>query len=112
MDRTRTSAVCKEVSMSKKGPLTQTDWDAIRARHAAMTPEQARAWIRQVIGPPRRILEGNEYKHMMLVLSLKEPVRSSNNQRTWTDEYEHNGRRYDITTGIDDKPRLEEVSDQ
>ena len=76
-----------------------------------MTPEEAQAFIRKVMGPPRRVLEGAEYKHMMLVLSLKEPIRSSNNQRTWTDEYEHNGKRYDITTGIDDEPWLEEIGD-
>ena len=76
-----------------------------------MTPEEARAFIRKVMGPPKRRLEGEEYKHMMLVLSLKEPVRSSNNQRFWTDEYEHDGKRYDITTGIDDEPWLEEIGD-
>ena len=97
--------------MSKRGPLTEADWEAIKAKHAAMTPEEARAWIRGVVGPPRRQLEGEEYKHMMLVLSLKEPVRSSNNQRFWTDEYEHDGKRYDITTGIDDEPWLEEIGD-
>lgn len=97
--------------MSKRGPLTEADWTAIRAKQAAMTPEEARAWIRKVVGLPKRQLLGDEYKHMMLVLSLKEPVRSSNNQRFWTDEYEHNGRRYDITYGVEDEPILEEVGD-
>lgn len=95
----------------KKQHLTEDDWKAIREKHSKFTPEEARAWIRSVIGPPRRKIEGDEYKHMMLVLSLKEPVSSSNNQRTWTDVYEHGGKRYDITTGIDDEPWLEEVSD-
>jgi hypothetical protein len=97
--------------MSKSGPLTQADWDAIRAKQAAMTPEEARAWIRAVVGPPRRQLLGDEYKHMMMVLGLKDPICSSNNQRFWTDEYEHGGRRYEITYGVEDEPILNEVGD-
>ena len=98
--------------MTKRtGHLTEADWVAIRAKHAAMSPEEARAWIREVMGPPKRRIEGEEYKHMMLVLSLKEPVSSSNNQRFWTDEYEHDGRTYNITYGIEDEPWLEEIGD-
>lgn len=76
-----------------------------------MTAEEARAFLRKVMGPSKRRLEGEEYKHMMLVLSLKTPTNSSNNQRFWTDEYEHDGRLYEITYGIDDEPYLEEISD-
>jgi hypothetical protein len=76
-----------------------------------MTPEEARAFIRQVLGPPKRQLEGDEYKHMMMVLSLKDPICSSNNQRFWTDEYEHNGRFYEVTYGVEDLPILAEVGD-
>jgi hypothetical protein len=76
-----------------------------------MTAEEAQAFLRKVMGPSKRRLEGEEYKHMMLVLSLKTPTSSSNNQRFWTDEYEHDGRLYEITYGIDDEPYLEEISD-
>jgi hypothetical protein len=48
---------------------------------------------------------------MMMVLSLKDPICSSNNQRFWTDEYEHNGRFYEVTYGVEDLPILEEVGD-
>ena len=97
--------------MGKRGPLTEADWTAIRAKHAAMTPEEARAWIRKVMGPSRRQLEGDEYNHMMVLLSLKDPICSSNNQRFWTDEYIHGGRRYEITYGIEDNPILYEIGD-
>lgn len=97
--------------MDKRRHLNDADWQAIRAKHAAMTPEEARAWIRAVVGLPKRQLLGDEYKHMMMVLSLKDPICSSNNQRFWTDEYEHDGRRYDITYGVEDEPILEEVGD-
>lgn len=76
-----------------------------------MTPEEARAFLRRVMGPPKRRLEGDEYRHMMMILTLKDPICSSNNQRFWTDEYEHDGRRYEITYGIEDEPYLEEVGD-
>ena len=76
-----------------------------------MTPEEARAFIRQIMGPPRRQLEGEEYKHMTMVLGFKDPISSSNNQRFWTDEYEHDGRIYEITYGVEDNPLLFEVGD-
>jgi hypothetical protein len=56
-----------------------------------MTPEQAQALLRRVQGPPRRILEGQERKDMLLMLALTEPVSNSNNQHAWTDVY-HVGR--------------------
>lgn len=76
-----------------------------------MTPEEAQAFIRRVLGPPKRKLEGDEYKHMMMVLGFKDPGSSSNNQRFWTDEYEHDGRHYEITYGVEDIPILEEIGD-
>lgn len=74
-------------------------------------PVKLKEFMRKVMGPPRRTLEGEEYKHMMLVLSLKTPISSSNNQRSWTDEYEHDGRRYDVTYGITDEPIIDEIGD-
>jgi hypothetical protein len=74
-----------------------------------MTPEEAQAFLRRVMGPPKRRIEGEEYKHLMLILNLKTPISSSNNQRFWTDEYEHNSRIYEVTYGIEEDPYLEEV---
>lgn len=91
--------------MNTNRHLTAEDWDAIKAKHAAMTPDEARAWIRKVTGPPRRQLDGEERDSVLLILSLKEPVSSSNNQRTWTDVYEHNGKEYHVTSfpgGVDE----------
>lgn len=78
--------------MRQSQHLTAADWESIRAKHAAMTPDQARAWIRKVMGPPRRTLEGKEREDMLLMLALTEPVSNSNNQHAWTDVY-HVGRR-------------------
>lgn len=61
-----------------------------------MTPDKARAFIRAVMGPPKRTLEGEERDYMLTVLRLLEPVRQTNNQRSFTDEYIHAGKRYDV----------------
>ena len=59
-----------------------------------MTPEQAKAFIRQIMGPPRRVLEGQEREHMLTIFQLIDPIDVSNNQRSFTEEYEHAGKTY------------------
>lgn len=80
--------------MNAKRHLTEDDWKAIREKHAKFTPEEARAWIRKVMGPQKRVLEGDEREHMLTVFNLIEPLQTSNNQRSFTEEYEHAGKTY------------------
>ena len=61
-----------------------------------MTPEEARVWIRKVMGPPRRVLEGQERDHMLTVFQLLEPFETSNNQRSFTEEYRHANKVYHV----------------
>lgn len=82
-----------------KRHLTDDDWKAIKEKHAKFTPEEARAWIRKVMGPERRKIEGTEREHMLTVFKLLEPIESTNNQRSWTTVYEHAGKTYHLTTG-------------
>lgn len=77
-----------------------------------MSPEEARAFIRKVMGPPKRQLEGNEREHAWLLINMSTPVHQSNNQRFWTDEYLISGRRYDVTYGIEDDPIIEVYEDE
>jgi hypothetical protein len=72
------------------------------------TVEEAKAFIRKVMGPPRRVLEGAEREHMLTVLRLVEPIRSTNNQRSFTDEYVHAGKMYDVHY-FDDETVVEEI---
>ena len=88
--------------------LTDDDWKAIREKHAKFTPEEARAWIRKVMGPPKRVLEGDEREHMLTVFRLLEPIESTNNQRSFTDEYEHAGKTYYVHY-FEDEVEVEEV---
>lgn len=84
--------------MNTNRHLTTEDWDSIRAKHAAMTPAEARAWIRKVMGPPRRTLEGQEKENVWLMIRLiDEPTSASNNQHTITEVYHLNQKEYRVT---------------
>ena len=74
-----------------------------------MTKEEARAFLRRVLGPERRELKEKEYDQVWTLLQLLKPIRESNNQRTWTSEYSLNGKRYDVTYGLGEIPIIEEV---
>ena len=75
-----------------------------------LSEAQIKEMLRRVLGPSRRQLEGKEYDQVWMLLQVLEPIRESNNQRTWTSEYILNGKRYDVTHGIEDTPIIEEVS--
>jgi hypothetical protein len=62
-----------------------------------MTPEQARIFLRKVMGPPRRTLEGKEKEHILLLLAMIEPFKQTNNQRSWTDYYLIGETEYHVT---------------
>lgn len=62
-----------------------------------MTKEEARAFIRKVMGPERRNIEGDEKEHLLTVFRLIEPISSSNNQRSMTDIYAHANKVYHVT---------------
>lgn len=73
-----------------------------------MTPEEARSFIRKVMGPPKRQLEGKELENTLFLIDMCTPIRVSNNQRTMTEEYLIAGRRYDVTYfGGEDDPVVE-----
>lgn len=77
-----------------------------------MTPEECRAFIRRILGFPRRTLIGEEYDKIWTILQLVEPYKQSNNQITWTDEYRIGNTRYDVIYGFSDQPVIEEVNDK
>ena len=61
-----------------------------------MTPEEARVFLRKVMGPDKRTIEGTERDHLFTVFNLLEPMESSNNQRSFTEVYEHAGKTYHV----------------
>lgn len=59
-----------------------------------MNKEEAKAFMRTVMGSATRTLEGQEKENMLLLFKLIQPVESTNNQRSFTDEYHHAGKTY------------------
>jgi hypothetical protein len=72
-------------------------------------PAKLREWIRQVHGPEMRELEGDEAEQLLIVLKLIGHYTDTNNQRTHTYFYNHNGKEYRVTYGLGDDPLIEEV---
>jgi len=95
--------------MSKQGHLTTADWDLIKAKHSSMTTEEAQAWIRKVMGPPRRVLEGAEREQTLTMLALIGPTVTSNNQHSWSEDYIQGGKHWCVTTFPGGESIVEEI---
>ena len=72
------------------------------------TPEQAREFLRRVMGPPKRRLEGQEHNNVWLVLQMTEPIKETNNQHSWCAEYNIGGKIYDVHYFPNEEPFIEE----
>ena len=72
-------------------------------------PKKLKRFLRDVMGPMRRQLDENEADKMLVVFALTEPIETSNNQRTITEVYEHAGKTYHVTYGLEDYPIVEEI---
>lgn len=72
-------------------------------------PVKLRDYIRRVFGPEIRDLKGDEAEQMLVVLKLIGHYADTNNQRTHTYFYNHNGKEYRVTYGLGDDPLVEEV---
>lgn len=67
-----------------------------------MTKEEARAFIRTVMGPPTQTLEGTEKEQILLLLAMIEPFKETNNQRSWTSYYMIGETEYHVTSFEDE----------
>lgn len=72
------------------------------------TKEEAQAFIRKVLGPPRRKIEGTEYEHVRTLVLLAKPSIVSNDQRSYNEIYDIGDTRYSITY-FDDETLIEEI---
>jgi hypothetical protein len=81
--------------------MTDADWAAVREKHAA--------WIRRVMGPPRRILEGAEREQVLTMLALIGPTATTNNQRSRTEDFVQSGRHWCVTYFPNEEPVVEEI---
>jgi hypothetical protein len=75
-----------------------------------LTPEEIKAFLRKVTGPPRRTLEGSEKENVWLMILLQdEPDECTNNQRTITEIYKINQKEYHVTYFDKDDFEIEEM---
>ena len=72
-------------------------------------PKKLKKFLRDIMGPQTRRLEGSERNNVELMCALVEPSSSSNNQRTITDVYHINQKEYHITYMFEDEPIIEEI---
>ena len=73
--------------------------------------QEAQAFLRKVMGPPRRVLEGKEREQVLLMLAFTTPDSVSNNQHSWTEEYKQGGRHWCVTTISNEPVIVEEILD-
>jgi hypothetical protein len=62
-----------------------------------MSPEEAQAFIRNIMGPPRRTLEGDEREQMLTMLGMIGPTVTTNNQHSWSEDYVQGNRHWCVT---------------
>ena len=67
-----------------------------------MTQDDARAFLRRVMGPPTETLEGTEKEQVLLLLAMAEPFKETNNQHSWTSYYMIGETEYHVTSFEDD----------
>jgi hypothetical protein len=71
-------------------------------------PEKLKAFLRQIMGPPTKTLEGKEKEQILLLLEFLEPFKTTNNQRSWTQYYMIGETEYHVTD-FEDEIMVEEM---
>ena len=61
-------------------------------------PVRLKAFMRKVMGPPHKTLEGKEKEQTLLLLAMIEPFNQTNNQQSWTNYYMIGETEYHVTT--------------
>ena len=61
-------------------------------------PVRLKTFLRSVMGPPTKTLEGKEKEQVLLLLALMEPFKATNNQHSYTEYYMIGETEYHITT--------------
>ena len=73
------------------------------------TKEEAQAFIRKVMGPPKKTLEGKERDRILMLLAMMDPYSASNNQHSWTEFYMIGETEYHVTTFPGEDPIIDEM---
>jgi hypothetical protein len=73
------------------------------------TPEQARAFVRKIMGPSRRVLTGAEREQTLTMLALIGPTVTTNNQHSWSEDYVQGGQHWCVTYFPNEDAVVEEI---
>jgi hypothetical protein len=75
-----------------------------------MSQEELKTFLRKVMGPPRRTLEGQEKENVWLMIQMQdEPDEFSNNQHSISEVYRFNQREYHVHYFPNESPYIEEI---
>jgi hypothetical protein len=74
-----------------------------------MTTEEARAFLRKVMGPSRRTLEGVEREQVLTMLAIIGPTATTNNQHSWSEDYVQGGHHWCVTYFPGEEAVIEEI---
>ena len=77
---------------------TNFDWMQEAADRIMNDPVKLKEFMRKVMGPPTRTLEGDERLHVLTLLALIKPFDQSNNQHSWTNCYMIGDTEYRVTS--------------
>jgi hypothetical protein len=71
----------------------------IRAHSAELRadPVKLKEFMRRVMGPPHKTLDGKEKEQTILLLQMIEPFKETNNQQSWTSYYMIGETEYHVT---------------
>lgn len=72
-------------------------------------PVRLKAFMRKVMGPPRRTLEGTEREQVLTMLSLIGPTATTNNQHSWSEDYVQGNRHWCVTYLPGEEAIVEEI---
>jgi hypothetical protein len=72
-------------------------------------PVRLKAFMRKVMGPPRRTLEGEEREQVLTMLALIGPTVTTNNQRSWSEDYVQSNRHWCVTYFPGEEAIVEEI---
>lgn len=73
----------------------------------SLSPAEYLNFIKR-LGLDKRKLMGQERDNIWKILQQLEPTKLYNNQRTFTEVYEHQNKKYYVHHGLEDDPVIEE----
>lgn len=75
------------------------------------TKEQARAFLRKVMGPPRKTLEGKEREQILLLIAMITSFNATNNQHSFTEYYRIGNKEYHVTAFPNEEVIVDQMLD-